>query len=118
MRSTTLLLAAAGALALTACGPTVLERSISSPVPAGNAWAEYRVVSYDGVNRTRELWGVNRSDQRICISFSAYRGHLNAYEVGPRTEVKLLSLGQSGGDYATQIAYDMGGAACTTALFR
>jgi hypothetical protein len=107
----------AAALGLSGCGPTLLSTDVASSVPGLNAWVEYRLLSYDGVNQTTELWGVNRSDERICVGFRSNGGGWSTHEVLPRREMRLLSLGQSPGTGVTRIAHGPGNWACTDAMF-
>ena len=78
-----------------ACGPTVISSEVTSRLADPPAWVEIREVQPDALDSwtTQELWGVNRSDEPVCAGYRSSGMSWSSFIVPPRTEIRLLGLG-------------------------
>jgi len=95
-----LLLLAAAAASLAACGTMTVESSQVASLSDGSAYAEVRTVRdpmymTDSINDTLELWGVNGSTGTVCIGYRSNYGSWHVFTLAPGQRSRLLALGQS-----------------------
>lgn len=95
-----LLLLAAAAASLAACGTMTVESRQVASLSDGSAYAEVRTVRdpmymTDSINDTLELWGVNRSSGAVCIGHRSSYGSWSTFTLAPGQTRRLLALGQS-----------------------
>jgi hypothetical protein len=100
---------------LAACGPTVVSSEIAASITDPNARIELRTVQPDALDgwTTNELWGVNLSDEPVCGGYREQGLSWSSFLLAPRSERRLLGLGNGDIGGTTRIKAMRNGEGCT-----
>lgn len=108
----------AGLVAATAaCGPTIVSSQILASLDDPAARVELRRVQPDPLDdwSTMEMWGVNLGDEAVCAGVRVGGLSWSSYLLEPRTERRLVGLGNGGSDGQTTVVA-LRGRQCTDTL--
>jgi hypothetical protein len=102
---------------MAACGPTIVSSEILSSLDDPPARVELRRVQPDPLDdwSTQEMWGVNSGDEAVCAGVRAGGLSWVSYLLAPRSERRLVGLGNGSISGQTTIVA-LRGRPCTDTL--